>query len=252
MEKKNKLEILRTLTPARIALGRNGFSVPITEQLAFKQAHAMARDAVFGLLDKPKLIQGIQMLGYSAMEIQSCIQDRKEYLLRPDLGRQLDPASKKKLEKDSSGDIDISLVIADGLSADAANQYAIPVIENLLPELKKASYQIGTICVAEQARVALGDEIAFQQKAKLCLLLIGERPGLSAANSLGAYLTYDPRPGCSDAERNCVSNIGKGLSPVLAAKKLANLINESIRLKISGVLLKDNFLPDRDLPLTNH
>lgn len=252
MEKENKGKLIRSLTPARIALGRNGFSVPLSEQLAFKQAHAMARDAVFGLLDKKNIIKGIQSLGFSAIEVHSQISDRKEYLLRPDLGRVLDAVSEKKLEEDCFGQTDICLIIADGLSADAANHFAIPVLKYLLPELQKRSYKIGTICIADQARVALGDEISHRLKARVCLLLIGERPGLSAANSLGAYLTYDPRPGRSDAERNCVSNIGMGLSPEPAAKKLAHLISESIRAKLSGVQLKDNLLHDRDLPLSNH
>lgn len=248
----NKGRLIRSLTPARIALGRNGFSVPLTEQLAFKQAHAMARDAVFTRLDKTKIEQGIRSLGLSAIEVQSRIQDRKEYLLRPDLGRVLDPLSEKKLEEECSGQNDICLIIADGLSADAANHFAIPVVKYLLLELEKLSLKTSSICMAEQARVALGDEIAFRLKSRVCLLLIGERPGLTAANSLGAYLTYDPRPGRSDAERNCISNIGQGLSPEIAAKKLAHLISESIRVKLSGVLLKDNFLYDRDLPGSNH
>jgi ethanolamine ammonia-lyase small subunit len=229
---------LRAFTAARIALGRTGISVPLREALAFKLAHAHARDAVYSVLDTERLLSELATLGLPVHQVSSQAQNRQEYLQRPDHGRQLAGASKATLAADT--DCDITIVLADGLSATAINAHAVPLLRLLLPELRAMGLRLGPLVLAEQARVALGDEIGHLLRAQLVLVLIGERPGLSAPDSLGAYFTYGPCPGLTDEARNCVSNIRPaGLPYAAAAAKLGWLLREALRRQLSGVALKD-------------
>ena len=232
---------LRSYTAARIALGRTGISVPLNETLQFKMAHANARDAVYSSLHKDALIESIQSFQLPAFLLHSKAMDRSVYLQRPDLGRRLNDDSVLQLQNFNSGNSHVCIVIADGLSAPAINNHAAHVLINLIPLLQKAGLQIAPVCITEQARVAISDEIGFLLKAKLSVMLIGERPGLSSPDSLGVYLTYDPQVGLTDESRNCISNIRpEGLDYKNAADKIFYLINEALCLKISGVQLKDN------------
>jgi len=233
-------ESLKAFTAARIALGRVGDSIPLSESLEFKLAHAHARDAVYSILDHELLIEGLMQLNQPFLQVKSKAETREQYLQRPDLGRLPDHNSLQLLE-DQRGDYDVSIILADGLSANAINKNAIPLITVLLPLFKGMGYRLAPLCLAEQARVALSDHISSALQAKFCVMLIGERPGLSSADSIGAYLTYQPRPGLTDESRNCVSNIRPdGLSFELAAKKIFYLTQEAFRRKLSGVSLKDN------------
>lgn len=229
---------LRAFTGARIALGRTGTSVPLREALAFKLAHAHARDAVYSVLDTERMLGELAALGLPVHQASSQAQNRQEYLQRPDYGRQLAEESKAQLA--ANVDCDVAIVLADGLSATAINTHAVPLLRLLLPELQAAGLHLGSLVLAEQARVALGDEIGHLLRARLVLVLIGERPGLSAPDSLGAYFTYGPRPGLTDEARNCVSNVRPaGLPYPAAAAKLGWLLREALRRQLSGVALKD-------------
>ncbi len=230
---------LRAFTAARIGLGRSGTSVPLREALAFKLAHAHARDAVYSGLDKA-LPGALGELGLPVLEVRSQAATRPDYLRRPDRGRQLDEASRAQLAIAAAGACDLVVVLADGLSATALNQHALPLLRRLGPALQGAGFRLGPLVLAEQARVALGDEVGHRLRARLVLVLIGERPGLSAPDSLGAYFTYGPRPGLTDEARNCVSNIRpEGLGYAAAADKLFYLLKEALRRQLSGVGLKD-------------
>ena len=231
---------LRAFTAARISLGRIGTSVPLREALAFKLAHAHARDAVYSTLATDELLAGLYGLKLPVCPVRSQAATRQEYLQRPDWGRRLDQASAALLSQQSADEQDVAIVIADGLSAAAINDHALPLLRLLLPRLREAGLRLAPVALAEQARVALGDEIGHLLRARLVLVLIGERPGLSSPNSLGAYFTYAPRPGLTDEARNCVSNIRpEGLAYALAAAKLTFLVGEALRLRLSGVGLKD-------------
>ena len=233
-------ESLRAFTAARIALGRSGTSVPLREALAFRLAHAHARDAVYSALAMPRLLADLATFGLPVCLVHSQAPTRPEYLQRPDWGRQLDDASRTTLADCAAAGCDLAVVVADGLSAQAINDHALPLLRLLLPQLKQAGCRLGPIAVAEQARVALGDEIGQLLRARLVLVLIGERPGLSSPNSLGAYFTYAPRSGLTDEARNCVSNIRpEGLDYAPAAAKLFFLLREAQRRQLSGVALKD-------------
>lgn len=233
-------ESLKAFTAARIALGRVGESIPLSESLQFKLAHAHARDAVYSSLDVAFLSQELTILKTPFLTLHSQAETREQYLQRPDLGRLLNIAS-TDIVKDNATDADICIILADGLSARAINTNALPLLEALLPLFKGMNYTISPICLAEQARVALADPIAYGLQCKLAMVLIGERPGLSAADSIGVYLTYDPKPGLTDERRNCVSNIRpEGLTFDLAAKKIFYLVQEAFKRKLSGVELKDN------------
>jgi ethanolamine ammonia-lyase small subunit len=225
-------ETLRAATRARVGLGRAGDGLSTEENLRLAAAHAQARDAVHAPLDAEAVLAA---LGERAGPVvRSRVADRTEYLQRPDLGRRL--ADDHGLE---AGSYDLAIVIADGLSARAVQDHAVAVVDALLPRLE--GWSVAPVVVAEQARVALGDEIAVALGARMVLVLIGERPGMSAPDSLGAYLTYEPRVGRADSERNCVSNIRPpdGLTHDAAAEVLAALMTESFRLGLSGVGLKD-------------
>jgi ethanolamine ammonia-lyase small subunit len=234
------LKDLRALTPARVGLGRAGSSMPTDALLAFTLDHARARDAVHGVLDKPRLIEGLTGLELKPALLASQARNRRDYLRRPDLGRMLDPASRRALTGASNSPCPLVLVIGDGLSPAAVNVHALELVRNLVPRLAEAGIQIGGTAVASGARVALGDEIGAMLGARMVLMLIGERPGLSAPDSLGAYLTFAPRIGLTDAMRNCVSNIhGAGLSYDQAAFKIAWLVREGLARQVTGVALKD-------------
>ncbi len=232
---------LRDLTPARVGLGRAGASMPTKALLEFTLDHARARDAVHAAFDVPALISGLNDLGLAAFDVSSRASNRKDYLRRPDLGRTLDPASQQLLARGKASSCQLAIVIGDGLSPTAVKAHAIELIRSLVARLAVERIEIGHAVVASGARVALGDEIGAILGARMIVMLIGERPGLSAPDSLGAYLTFAPRPGRTDAERNCVSNIhGSGLGYDEAAFKMAWLIREGLAREVTGVALKDD------------
>lgn len=231
---------LRAHTPARIALGRSGASLPTHEVLAFSLAHAQARDAVHTAFAAREVSEAIEALGLSSLPVDSAAPDRATYLRRPDLGRRLSDASRALLAARPSKPVDLAIVVADGLSSTAVHAHATPLIAALTPLIRAEGWNLAPVVIASQARVALGDEVGESLGARLVLLLVGERPGLSSPDSLGAYLTFAPRVGLTDAARNCVSNIrAEGLSYDQAAFKLAWLAREALRLGESGVALKD-------------
>ncbi|MBR0852824.1 ethanolamine ammonia-lyase subunit EutC [Bradyrhizobium liaoningense] len=232
---------LRAFTPARVALGRSGASVPTRALLDFTLDHARARDAVHAAFDAPRLVADLGALGLVVTEASSRAVDRRDYLRRPDLGRQLDAGSVELLAQNASVPCQLAVVIGDGLSAAAVHAHAVALLTRLLPLLAaEDAVAVGHVVVASGARVALGDEIGAILGARMVVTLIGERPGLSAPDSLGAYLTFAPQPGRTDAERNCVSNIHHaGLSYEEAAAKIAWLVREGLARQVTGVALKD-------------
>ena len=233
--------VLQCRTPARIGLGRCGISLPTREVLAFGLAHAQARDAVHASFDSTTLSAKLSALGLMTIEVDSEATDRAHYLRRPDHGRRLREPSRRRLSGLESKGCDLAVVVGDGLSASAVAAHAPALIAAFLPLAAKLGLRLGPVAIATGARVALGDEIGVLLKARAIAVLIGERPGLSSADSLGVYLTYDPRPGRNDAERNCISNIRpEGLAIAVAAFKLAWLIDASLARGLSGVALKDD------------
>jgi ethanolamine ammonia-lyase small subunit len=230
---------LKQFTRARIALGRVGSSLPTKEILDFGMSHAMARDAVHLALDVDSLEKQIQNLGCDVLKLHSRAPDRASYLLRPDWGRRLNDESAEIIKARPQDKIDISIVIGDGLSSLAVQKHAAPMLQ-AIQEAMPSEWKLGPVVIATQARVALADEVGELMNTRMVILLIGERPGLSSPDSLGLYLTYQPKVGCSDADRNCISNVRpEGLNYQAAAKKLMWLAQESMRLKVSGVALKD-------------
>lgn len=230
---------LKTFTRARIALGRTGSSLPTEEVLQFGYAHAMARDAVHKPLDVENFCGNLQTSGFDVVNVQSAAPDRATYLLRPDLGRKLDDDSINRLQDDERKDCDVVLVVGDGLSSLAVSNHAQAVLEALRAAFP-THWVIGPVVVATQARVALSDHVGDLLRARLVVMLVGERPGLTSPDSLGIYITYAPRVGRQDAERNCISNVRpEGLNYLAAARKTCWLVNEALRLKVSGVALKD-------------
>jgi ethanolamine ammonia-lyase small subunit len=218
--------------------------MPTKALLEFTLDHARARDAVHAAFDVSALVSGLGGLlgdlGVQPVEVSSRARGRKDYLGRPDLGRMLDPASQHLLASHTSGPCRLAIVVGDGLSPMAVNAHAIELIRSLIPRLAADGIQIGHAVVASGARVALGDEIGAILGARMMVMLIGERPGLSAPDSLGAYLTFAPRIGLTDAERNCVSNIhGAGLGYDEAAFRIAWLVREGLLRQATGVALKD-------------
>ena len=238
---------LRSYTSARVGLRRAGTSLATSELLDLAQCLAEARDAVHAELSVVSLRAQLAERGLQVFSVRSAARDRAEYLRRPDLGRRLSAASRGLLDsyeptqsqhRALNGAPSLVVVIADGLSAIAAERHAVPVLDALLPLLE--GWRIGPVVIAEQARVAIGDEIGETLKAEATLLLIGERPGLSSPDSLGAYITWGPRVGRSDAERNCISNIRpEGLSYALAAGKIAGYLAQARKLGLTGVALKE-------------
>jgi ethanolamine ammonia-lyase small subunit len=230
---------LRKLTPARIALGRTGASLPTEEVLRFGVAHALARDAVHQPLEVEKLDADLRAHGFESVRVHSMARDRHMYLLRPDLGRRLWPESAGSLRAVDARERDLCLVAADGLSSAAVQRHAAPLLAAFRAEAG-ARWTAAPVVIAEQARVALGDEIGEIVKARVVAVLIGERPGLSSPDSLGVYLTYQPRVGRNDGERNCISNVRpEGLGYAEAARRMAWLIGEAFRLRLTGVKLED-------------
>lgn len=227
---------LRRFTQARIALGRAGNGLPTGAHLAFQAAHAAARDAVHAALDADRLAADLAAAGIASVRARSTAPDRQTYLLRPDLGRRLDPQAQAQLAAAAIPGC-LAITVCDGLSATAVQRHTAPLLARLVPRL---TGRIAPVVIARQGRVALGDDIGEALGAEAVLVLIGERPGLSAPDSLGAYLTWQPRRGRTDAERNCVSNIrAEGLGYDEASGKLAWLIGAMRRLRLSGVDLKD-------------
>ena len=225
----------RELTAARVALGRCGAGMPTRAVLAFQADHARARDAVHDALDERLLID--QLTGFETICVASQAADRSAYLHRPDLGRRLDPRHAEAL---SPGDYDLAFVVADGLSATAAHRNAAGVIGAVVACV--GPLRLAPIVLARQARVALGDEIGDRLRARAVVVLIGERPGLSASDSLGAYITLNPAVGRRDSERNCVSNIRPGgLGVEEAGARISWLLEAALRLGATGVGLKDGY-----------
>jgi ethanolamine ammonia-lyase small subunit len=227
-------------TTARIGRGRAGASLPTREVLAFDLAHALARDAVHAHVDRAKLASALADLELTTTAVESEAVDRPTFLRQPDAGRRLSEASVARLAEAATGSCDLAIMIGDGLSAAAVEAHAVALISAFLPHARRLGLTVAPIVLAEGARVALGDAVGAILRARLAVVVIGERPGLSAADSLGIYLTYDPRPGRNDAERNCISNIRPdGLPPAMAAAKLAWLIDAALGRGLTGVALKD-------------
>lgn len=238
---------LRRHTPARIALGRAGVSLPTSEWLAFGQAQAMARDAVHRPLDTEALQAAWHHDGFEVLMAHSRAADRATYLQRPDLGRRLDASSLARLQ--AWGDAAsptaaprVALVVGDGLSAQAVQVQAPGLLRELRPALEAAGFALTPVVLVQQARVALGDEAGTALRAQAVVMLVGERPGMSAPDSLGAYLTWGPEVGLLDSRRNCLSNIRPptGLGHAEAARRIAWLLGGARRLGMTGVALKDD------------
>jgi ethanolamine ammonia-lyase small subunit len=257
---------LRQFTPARIALGRAGGSIPTSELLDFQLAHARARDAVHAPFDVEALAAQIAQLGISTICVTSAAPDRETFLKRPDLGRRLDMTGHEALELaaaavgpcDSSpasmtagqqfaihdtAQADLAIIVSDGLSALAVQRQVVPLLAAWLPLLRAEQRRVAPLVLIERGRVAIQDEVGQLLNARVAVILVGERPGLGSPDSLGAYLVYAPRAGLTDADRNCVSNIRpQGLPPAAAALKLHYLMSEAIARRTSGVALKDESL----------
>lgn len=227
---------LKAFTSARIALGRVGSSLPTREVLDFGMAHAMARDAVHTPLDVEAFCAELHENGFETVRVKSAAPDRASYLLRPDLGRRLSEECESLLRASACKETEVLFVVGDGLSSLAIANHARPLLEALCA-LMPASVPV---VVATQARVALSDPIGELLNARIVVMLIGERPGLSSPDSLGIYITYGPRIGLQDSERNCISNVRpEGLNYQAAARKTRWLVDEALRLRLSGIGLKD-------------
>ncbi len=240
VDKKSPLVLLRQFTNARIALGAVGNSMPLKANLEFQLAHALARDAVSIPLNFTALTETLDV-GQTLL-LQSKVENHALYLQRPDLGRILNNQAIDQLKALSAKQkkADIVITVADGLSSTAIMNHAPALLKLLIPALHQTGFSIAPVCLAKYARVALSDQIGEILNAKSSIILIGERPGLSSPDSMGIYYTYQPNTNRTDAERNCISNIHlPGLSYQGAVKKLLFIVNESHRLKFSGVDLKD-------------
>ncbi|MBT5966065.1 MAG: ethanolamine ammonia-lyase subunit EutC [Gammaproteobacteria bacterium] len=243
------LQVLKQFTIARIALGSVGTSLPVKANLEFKLAHALARDSVSIPLDFSFLTQQLGKQ-QATIQLQSQVSNHAEYLQRPDKGRLLSLDSVAKLDKpeEQKDSPDIAIIVADGLSSTAIANHAPALLNKLNPELHKADYLISLIYLVKYARVAIGDPIGELVNAKMSVVLIGERPGLSSLDSMSIYFTYQPKSGNTDAQCNCISNIHKlGLDYHTAIQKLMFLIGDASRLQFSGVNLKDTTSDDKAL-----
>lgn len=232
---------LREMTDARVALGRFGAGIPTRAAQAFLLDHARAREAVWATVDRTAIAGRLSELGFASICVESCAPDRSTYIRRPDQGRQLSENSRATLRTLTQGisPADVSIIVADGLSSSAVETNAVALVEALSPRLRALGLSLGPVVLAEQARVALGDPIGEVLGARLTIVLVGERPGLSAADSLGAYITYAPQSGTPDSKRNCISNIRDGgLSCATAAKTVADLVSAIFSTRTSGVALK--------------
>ena len=234
---------LRRLTPARIALGRTGTSMPTAAQLDFQLAHAQARDAVHLPFDHVALSEQLNAKSRETLLLHSAAADRDSYLQRPDKGRRLDDASAQSLRDYAAahpGGIDVAVIVADGLSSLAVHRHTVPFLERMEELARAEGWTLSPVILVEQGRVAIGDEIGELLGAKMSVVLIGERPGLSSPDSLGLYFTYAPKIGLNDAHRNCISNVRlEGLSYGMAAHRLLYLMREACKRQLSGVNLKD-------------
>ncbi|AHG39366.1 ethanolamine ammonia-lyase small subunit [Pseudomonas syringae CC1557] len=234
---------LRRLTSARIALGRTGTSLPTSAQLDFQAAHAQARDAVHLAFDHAAISAQLAEKGRDTLLLHSAAADRHSYLQRPDLGRRLNDESAQTLREYAAahpGGLDLAVVVADGLSALAVHRHAVPFLARLEQQASADGWTLSPVVMVEQGRVAVADEVGELLGAKMVVILIGERPGLSSPDSLGLYFTYGPKVGLNDAHRNCISNVRlEGLSYAMAAHRLLYLMREACRRQISGVSLKD-------------
>lgn len=239
----NAWQQLRQLTTARIALGRVGTSLPTEPQLDFQFAHAMARDAVHTPLDCNVLADSLAGIGFECLQLHSGAKDRDIYLQRPDLGRRLSEDSNDRLREyraSTDDEYDLAIVVADGLSALAIQRHTLPFLKRLKDDLAAQKWKVAPISIVQQGRVAVADEIGELLGAKMSLILIGERPGLSSPDSLGLYFTFGPKVGLTDASRNCISNVRlEGMAYGNAVFRLMYLITESSRRQLSGVDLKD-------------
>ncbi|UVL39821.1 ethanolamine ammonia-lyase subunit EutC [Pseudomonas sp. B21-040] len=243
VDPQNPLLELRRLTPARIALGRTGTSMPTSAQLDFQYAHAQARDAVHLPFDHAGLSTQLAEIGRASVLLHSAAADRNSYLQRPDLGRKLSDPSAQTLRNYAAanpGGVDLVIVVADGLSALAVHRHTLPFLQRLEEQVLAEGWSVSPVMLVEQGRVAVADEIGELMGAKMTVILIGERPGLSSPDSLGLYFTYNPKVGLTDAFRNCISNVRlEGLSYGMAAHRLVYLMREACRRQLSGVNLKD-------------
>ncbi|HEY2138343.1 MAG TPA: ethanolamine ammonia-lyase subunit EutC [Xanthobacteraceae bacterium] len=235
----NLWSALRALTPARIGLARSGASLATGPLLDFRLAHARARDAVRAGLDEPRLAGELAAFGLPVLRVGTPVRDLHQYLMRPDLGRRLTPEAQTELAG-HAGQHDMVFVIAAGLSAHAVTRHVVPLLAATLPGLGAEGWRIAPLVIVRHGRVAVGDAVAQALRARAVAILIGERPGLSAPDSLGAYLTWGPGPHTTDAERNCVSNIRPdGIAPADAAFRLCHLLRSMRSRGLSGVGLKD-------------
>lgn len=240
---------LRRYTQARIALGRAGCALPTSAQLAFNAAHAEARDAVHRPWAVRASADTVADAGWPVLVLHTPIADRAEYLRRPDLGRRLTEDSRNQLAALNPTAPDVALIVSNGLSSTAVENHGFGLMQAVVAAYRACGLSLGPVCLVPEARVALADEIGELLQAKLAVIIVGERPGLSAADSLGIYLTHAPRIGNTDAERNCLSNIRppQGLSYEAAAIKLTYLSLQALRRGLSGVALKDD-MPSGWLP----
>ncbi|AHZ71266.1 ethanolamine ammonia-lyase light chain [Pseudomonas mandelii JR-1] len=243
VDPENPLLELRRLTPARIALGRTGTSMPTSAQLDFQYAHAQARDAVHLPFDHAGLSSQLAEAGRESLLLHSAATNRDTYLQRPDLGRKLSDESAQTLREYAQanpGGVDLVIVVADGLSALAVHRHTLPFLARMQEQIEAEGWSVSPVVLVEQGRVAVADEIGELLGAKMVVILIGERPGLSSPDSLGLYFTYNPKVGLTDAYRNCISNVRlEGLSYAMAAHRLLYLMHEACRRQLSGVNLKD-------------
>lgn len=234
---------LRNLTPARIALGRTGISIPTNAQLDFQYAHAQARDAVHLPFDQAGLSAQLAESGRDSLLLHSAASDRHTYLQRPDLGRRLSDESADLLRQhrsDNPEGYDLAIVVADGLSSLAVHSNAIPMLRHIEEQALAEGWSLSPVVLVSQGRVAVADEVAELLGARMSVILIGERPGLSSPDSLGLYFTYAPKVGLTDAYRNCISNVRlAGLSYTMASHRLLYLMREACQRQLSGVNLKD-------------
>ncbi|PJZ84247.1 ethanolamine ammonia-lyase subunit EutC [Leptospira harrisiae] len=246
------LEEWKQYSQARIGLDRTGGSISTKDMLKFRLDHARARDAVLLNPDFSSLLENLKALGKGknlpAVFVESLVSSKEEYLLRPDLGRRLSTESVNNLQS-LSGDFDLAIIGVDGLSAKAIENNYIPFLTILMEEINKTGFRVGPLVLSKWGRVAIGDEVGEILNSKISIVIIGERPGLSSADSLGVYITYHPQVGNTDESRNCISNIRPGgFAFESAVKKTIYLITESIQRKLSGVGLKDEMPPEFLLP----
>lgn len=234
---------LRRFTQARIAQGRSGSGMPTSALLDFQLAHATARDAVHQPWLIGEFADLLAALGFASLCLATPVANREQYLQRPDQGRRLDEPSHQRLRLNASEAIDVALIVSNGLSSTAVDRHGLPLLQAIVETYRSRSLTLSPICLVPNGRVALADEIGALLNARLSVIIVGERPGLSAADSLGIYLTYRPGAGNTDADRNCLSNIRppEGLAYQAAAAKLAYLSEQALQRGLSGVTLKDEF-----------